>query len=278
MNILFIGDIVGRPGRELIRKGVRALAVKHEADLVIANAENAAAGFGITKDIGDTILEQGVDVMTSGNHIWDKREVLEYIGTEPRLLRPANYPAGVPGRGSYVARTGDGREVGVINVMGRVFMTPIDDPFAVVLREIDAIRHRTRVIIVDFHAEATSEKVAMGWHLDGKATLVVGTHTHVQTADERILPNGTAYMTDAGMTGPHDSIIGMERDPSLSRFLTGMPTKFEPASGNPRLNGVLVTADDKTGRATAVTRISYSDAEITALSKTSNEPAHAHQR
>jgi len=165
----------------------------------------------------------------------------------------------------------------VINVMGRVFMTPIDDPFAIVLREIEAIRHRTRVIIVDFHAEATSEKVAMGWHLDGKATLVVGTHTHVQTADERILPNGTAYMTDAGMTGPHDSIIGMEREPSLTRFLTGMPIKFEPATGNPRLNGVLVTADDKTGRATAVTRISYSDAELTALSKTT-EPAHAHQR
>lgn len=277
MNVLFIGDIVGRPGRELIRKGVRALAETHGADLVIANAENAAAGFGITKDIGDTLLELGVDVMTSGNHIWDKKEVLEYIAGEPRLLRPANYPVGVPGRGSYIARTGDGREVGVINVMGRVFMTPIDDPFAVVLREIEAIRHRTRVIIVDFHAEATSEKIAMGWHLDGKATLVVGTHTHVQTADERILPNGTAYITDAGMTGPHDSIIGMERDPSLARFLTGLPTKFEPAVGNPRLNGVLVTADDKTGRATAVTRISYSDAELTALSKTS-EPAHAHQR
>jgi metallophosphoesterase (TIGR00282 family) len=277
MNILFIGDIVGRPGRELIRKGVRALVEKHEADLVIANAENAAAGFGITRDIGETILEQGVDVMTSGNHIWDKKEVLEYIASEPRLLRPANYPAGVPGRGSYVARTGDGREVGVINVMGRVFMTPIDDPFAVVLREIEALRHRTRVIVVDFHAEATSEKVAMGWHLDGRATLVVGTHTHVQTADERILPNGTAYMTDAGMTGPHDSIIGMEREPSLARFLTGMPIKFEPASGNARLNGVVVTADDKTGRATAVTRISYSDADITALSKTT-EPAHAHQR
>jgi len=277
VRVLFIGDIVGRPGREMIRKGVRALAEKHAADLVIANAENSAAGFGITKDIGDTLLELGVDVMTSGNHIWDKKEVLDYIGTEPRLLRPANYPAGVPGRGSYIARTGDGREVGVINVMGRVFMTPIDDPFAVVLREIEAIRHRTRIIIVDFHAEATSEKVAMGWHLDGKATLVVGTHTHVQTADERILPNGTAYLTDAGMTGPHDSIIGMERDPSLARFLTGMPTKFEPATANPRLNGVLVTAEDKTGRATAVTRISYSDAELTALSKTT-EPAHAHQR
>jgi 2',3'-cyclic-nucleotide 2'-phosphodiesterase len=277
MNILFIGDIVGRPGREMIRKGVRGLVEKHSIDLVIANAENSAAGFGITKDIGDTLLELGVDVMTSGNHIWDKKEALEYIASEPRLLRPANYPAGVPGRGSYVARTGDGREVGVINVMGRVFMTPIDDPFAVVLREIESIRHRTRVIVVDFHAEATSEKVAMAWHLDGKVTLVVGTHTHVQTADERILPNGTACMTDAGMTGPHDSIIGMEREPSLARFLTGMPTKFEPATGNPRLNGVVVTADDKTGRATAITRISYSDAELTALSKTT-EPAHAHQR
>ena len=191
MNILFIGDIVGRPGRELIRKGLRGLVERHSVDLVIANAENSANGFGITKDIGDTLLELGVHVMTSGNHIWDKKEALDYIATEPRLLRPANYPAGVPGRGSYVAQTGDGRSVGVINVMGRVFMTPIDDPFAVVLREIEAIRHKTRVIVVDFHAEATSEKVAMGWHLDGKVTLVVGTHTHVQTADERILPNGT---------------------------------------------------------------------------------------
>src|SRR5687767_7961513 len=265
MNILFIGDIVGRPGRELIRKGVRALAEKHDADLVIANAENAAAGFGITKDIGDTLLELGVDVMTSGNHIWDKKEALEYIAGEPRLLRPANYPAGVPGRGSYVARTGDGREVGVINVMGRVFMTPIDDPFAVVLREIEAIRHKTRFIVVDFHAEATSEKVAMGWHLDGKVALVVGTHTHVQTADERILPNGTAYLTDAGMTGPHDSIIGMETEPSLARFLTAMPSRFEPATGNARLNGILVEADEKTGRALAVTRISCSEKELTEL-------------
>jgi len=277
MNILFIGDIIGRPGRELIRKGLSGLIAHHGIDLVIANAENAAAGFGVTKDIGDTLLEHGVNVMTSGNHIWAKKEVIEYIAAEPRLLRPANYPSGVPGRGSYVARTGDGRDVGVINVMGRVFMTPIDDPFTVVLREIEAMRHKTRLIIVDFHAEATSEKVAMGWHLDGKVTMVIGTHTHVQTADERILPNGTAYMTDAGMTGPHDSIIGMEREPSLARFLTGMPTKYEPATGNGRLNGAVVTADDKTGRATAITRISYSDAELTALSKAS-EPAHAHQR
>ena len=262
MTILFVGDIVGKPGRELIRKGLRALVDRHEVDLVIANAENSAAGFGVTREIGDTLLEYGVDVMTSGNHVWDKKEAIDYIAREPRLLRPANYPAGVPGRGSYVAQTGDGRAVGVINVMGRVFMLNIDDPFAIVLREIEAIRHRARVIIVDFHAEATSEKVAMGWYLDGKVTAVFGTHTHVQTADERILPNGTAYLTDAGMTGPHDSIIGMEREPSLARFLSAMPTKFEPATGNPRLNGVVVEADDKTGRATRVTRISYSEREL----------------
>ena len=203
--------------------------------------------------------------MTSGNHIWDKKEALDYIATEPRLLRPANYPAAVPGRGSYVAQTRDGRSVGVINVMGRVFMTPIDDPFAVVLREIEAIRHRVKVIFVDMHAEATSEKISMGWYLDGKVTAVVGTHTHVQTADERILPNGTAYLTDAGMTGPHDSIIGMEREPSLARFLTGLPSKFEPATGNPRLNGVVLEADDKSGRATKITRISYSAQELDGL-------------
>ena len=263
MNILFVGDILGRPGRELIRKGLRALVDRYGLDLVIANAENSAAGFGVTKEIGDTLLEWGVDVMTSGNHIWDKKEAIHYIASEPRLLRPANYPAGVPGRGTYVAQTGDGRAVGVINVMGRVFMLNIDDPFAVVLREIEKIRHQTRVIIVDFHAEATSEKVAMGWYLDGKVTAVIGTHTHVQTADERVLPNGTAYVTDAGMTGPHDSIIGMDKEASLARFLTGMPSKFEPATGNPRLNGMVIEADDKTGRATRITRISYSERELT---------------
>ena len=265
MNLLFIGDIVGRPGRDLVQKGLRTLVEHYDIDCTIANAENSAAGFGITRDIGDALLDWGVDVMTSGNHIWDKKEVLEYIGSQPRLLRPANYPAGVPGRGSYVVQTRDGRAVGVINVMGRVFMTPIDDPFAVVLREIDAIRHRTRVIFVDMHAEATSEKIAMGWHLDGKVTAVIGTHTHVQSADERILPNGTAYMTDAGMTGPHDSIIGMEREPSLARFLNGMPSKFEPASGNARLNGAVVEADDRTGRASRITRISYSAEELEQL-------------
>jgi metallophosphoesterase (TIGR00282 family) len=265
MKILFIGDIIGKPGRDLLQKGLRALVEHHRVDFVIANAENAAGGFGITKDVGDSILDLGVEVMTSGNHIWDKKEAIEYIAGEPRLLRPANYPAGVPGRGSYVAQSGDGRAVGVINVMGRVFMTPIDDPFAIVLREIEAMRHKTKLIVVDFHAEATSEKVAMGWHLDGRVTMVVGTHTHVQTADERILPGGTAYLTDAGMTGPHDSIIGMEREPALARFLTGMPSRFEPATGNPRLNGIVVDADDKTGRAVAVTRITYSAQDLVRL-------------
>ena len=265
MTILFIGDIVGRPGRDLVQKGLRALLEHYDVDVTIANAENAAAGFGLTRDIGETLLDWGVDVMTSGNHIWDKKEVLEYIAVEPRLLRPANYPAGVPGRGSCVAQTRDGRSVGVINVMGRVFMAPLDDPFAVALREIDAVRHRARIIVVDVHAEATSEKIAMGWHLDGRVTAVIGTHTHVQTADERVLPGGTAYLTDAGMTGPHDSIIGMEKEPSLARFLNGMPTKFEPASGNPRLNGAVIEADDKTGRATKITRISYSAEELDEL-------------
>src|ERR1700716_2501687 len=258
MRLLFIGDIVGRPGRELVRQGLRGLVEHHRIDFVIANAENAAAGFGITRDIGDQLLDWGVDVMTSGNHIWDKKEALDYIGTEPRLLRPANYPAGAPGNGRYVARAQNGQSVGVINVMGRVFMLNIDDPFAVVLREIEAMRQRARIIFVDFHAEATSEKIAMGWHLDGKVTAVGGTHTHVQTADERILPKGTAYLTDVGMTGPHDSIIGVDIQAALGRFLTALPARFETATENPRLNAVIVEADEQTGRATANERLSYS--------------------
>ena len=265
MRILFIGDIVGKPGRDLVRRGLPALVDQHHVDLVVANAENAAAGFGITREVGDQILGFGVDVMTSGNHIWDKREALDYIGVEPRLLRPANFPAGVPGNGSYLARTADGRTAGIINVMGRVFMTALDDPFAVVLREIDAMRQRTRVIFIDFHAEATSEKIAMGWHLDGKVAAVVGTHTHVQTADERILPRGTAYLTDVGMTGAHDSIIGVEIEPALGRFLNAMPAKFETATANPRLNAVVIDADERTGLAADVERLSYSLAELESL-------------
>ena len=266
MRILFIGDIVGRPGRDLVRHGLSALVEHHRADLVIANAENAAAGFGITREIGDQLLDWGVDVMTSGNHIWDKKEALDYIGAEPRLLRPLNYPAGVPGNGSYVARTRDGVTVGVINAMGRVFMLNIDDPFARVLEEIDALRQKTRIIFVDFHAEATSEKIAMGWHLDGKVTAVIGTHTHVQTADERILPKGTAYLTDVGMTGPHDSIIGVEIEAALGRFLNALPARFETATANPRLNAVVVEADERTGHATDIERLSYSLDELKDIS------------
>jgi metallophosphoesterase (TIGR00282 family) len=265
MRILFIGDVVGRPGRQLVKTGLAALISRYDVDLVIVNAENAAAGFGITREIGDELLELGVDVMTSGNHIWDKKEALDYIGTEPRLLRPANYPAGAPGNGSYVARARDGGTVGVINVMGRVFMLNIDDPFAVVLREIESMRQRARVVFVDFHAEATSEKAAMGWHLDGKVAAVIGTHTHVQTADERILPKGTAFLTDAGMTGPHDSIIGVEVEPALGKFLNALPARFETASANPRLNAVIVDADEKTGLAIGIERLSYSLEELTEL-------------
>jgi 2',3'-cyclic-nucleotide 2'-phosphodiesterase len=271
MRILFIGDIVGRPGRELVRRGLGGLVTFHAVDIVVANAENAAAGFGITREIGDQILGCGVDVMTSGNHIWDKKEAIDYIGAEPRLIRPANFPAGVPGNGSYLARAADGRTAGIVNVMGRVFMLNIDDPFAVVLKEIEAMRQRTRVIFVDFHAEATSEKIAMGWHLDGKVTAVIGTHTHVQTADERILPQGTAYLTDVGMTGPHDSVIGVEIAPALGRFLNAMPARFETATANPRLNAVLVEADEKTGLATDIERLSYSLDELIDLAGTTNE-------
>ncbi|HET9833354.1 MAG TPA: TIGR00282 family metallophosphoesterase [Vicinamibacterales bacterium] len=267
MRILFIGDIVGRPGRQLVKTGLAGLISRHAVDFVIANAENAAAGAGITREIGDELLDLGVEVMTSGNHVWDKREAFSYIGAEPRLLRPANYPSGAPGNGGYLARTRDGVSVGVINVMGRVFMTQLDDPFAVVQRELDALTQRTRIVFVDFHAEATSEKIAMGWHLDGKVTAVVGTHTHVQTADERILPKGTAYLTDVGMTGPHDSIIGVEVEPSLNRFLTGLPQRFEVASGNPRLNAVIIDADERTGRATDIERLSYSQDELTELAE-----------
>jgi metallophosphoesterase (TIGR00282 family) len=266
MRILFIGDIVGRPGRELVRRSLPALAEQHAIDLVVANAENAAAGFGITREIGDQILGWGVDVMTSGNHVWDKKEAVDYIGAEPRLLRPANFPAGVPGNGTYLARSARGVSVGVINVMGRVFMHPMDDPFAVVLQAIESLKPRARVLIVDFHAEATSEKIAKGWHLDGRVTAVIGTHTHVQTADERILPRGTAYLTDVGMTGPHDSIIGVQIEAALGRFLNAMPARFETATGNPRLNAVIVDADEKTGLATDIERLSYSLDEIEQLS------------
>jgi metallophosphoesterase (TIGR00282 family) len=265
MKILFIGDIVGKPGRSLIRQGVAALVDGHGIDMVVANVENAAGGRGITRDIGENMRDHGVDVMTTGNHVWAQREALDYIELEPRLLRPANYPAGAPGAGHVVANSRSGDPVAVINVMGRVFMAPLDNPFRVVQDEIAAVRGDARLIFVDFHAEATSEKIAMGWHLDGQVTAVVGTHTHVQSADDRILPGGTAYITDVGMTGPHDSVIGVDKQTVLNRFLTGMPGRFETASGDLRLNGVIVTADASTGRATAIERLSLTPADLEAL-------------
>lgn len=265
MKILFVGDIVGKPGREITRKALPLLVAHHGVDLVIANVENAAGGMGVTREVAEAIRDAGVHVMTSGNHIWDKKEALNYIELEPRLLRPANYPSGVPGNGRYIARSATGDAVGVINVMGRVFMNPLDNPFHVVGQEIAAVRDDANVIVVDFHAEATSEKLAMGWHLDGQVTAVLGTHTHVQTADERVLPQGTAYITDVGMTGPHDSIIGVQTQPALSRFLDGMPSRFDTATGYPRINGVIVTADAATGTAHGIERISLSTQDVEAL-------------
>lgn len=263
MKLLFIGDIVARPGRDLIRRHVRALAAHHSADLVIANGENAAGGAGITRDNTIEILGAGVDVITTGNHVWDKREALEFIGNEPKLIRPANYPAGTPGSGSYVATGRNGVKVGVINVMGRVLMNTLEDPFRAAEREVAGVKAAgAKVIFVDVHAEATSEKIALSYYLDGKVSAVVGTHTHVQTADERILPGGTACLTDVGMTGPHDGVIGIEKEAIIARFLTGLPARFESATGDPRLNGVLVSVDASTAKATAIERLSLSESEL----------------
>jgi 2',3'-cyclic-nucleotide 2'-phosphodiesterase len=263
MRLLFIGDIVARTGRDLVRRGVRRLVETHAIDCVIANGENAAGGAGITREIFDELLGAGIHVLTSGNHVWDKREALEFIKDQPRLVRPANYPPGTPGAGSYVLRDGPAGVVGVVNVMGRVFMAPLDDPFAVVKQQVALVREAgATVIVVDFHAEATSEKLAMGWHLDGEVTAVVGTHTHVQTADERILPRGTAYVTDVGMTGPHDGVIGMDRSGSVARFTTGLPWRFDSATGDPRLHAVVIDADSASGRATSIARLSLTPAEL----------------
>jgi metallophosphoesterase (TIGR00282 family) len=275
MRILFVGDIFGKPGREIARRAIPALVARESLDFVIANVENSASGFGVTGDIADAILGYGVDVMTTGNHVWDKKEVLDYIPRQAKLLRPGNFPPGTPGRGSYVGRTRTGEPVGVLNLMGRVFMSPLDDPFALALKEIEQLKAKARVIFVDFHAEATSEKKAMGWHLDGRVTAVAGTHTHVQTADERLLPKGTAYITDAGMTGPHDSIIGVTVDAALSRFVSGMPSKFEAATGGARLNAVIVTADPASGKATAIERVNLSLADVEALAEAHDASARS---
>jgi metallophosphoesterase (TIGR00282 family) len=254
MKILFIGDIVGRPGRRAVRELLPGIVEEHRIDFVIANCENAAAGLGVTADVLEELYGVGIDILTSGNHIWDKKEVMEIADDCERLLRPANYPDGAPGQGSLVMLTRGGVDIGVINLAGRVFMHPLDCPFRTADREIDKMKKKARTILVDMHAEATSEKIAMGWYLEGRVTAVLGTHTHVQTADERILPGGTAYITDVGMTGPFDSVIGIRKEAILKRFLLQIPVKFDVAKRDIRLQGVIVeVAPD--GRAHCVERL-----------------------
>jgi len=255
MNVLFIGDIVGKAGRRALRHILPALAQRLRTDLVIANVENAAGGVGITESVGREILSVGVDVMTSGNHIWDKKEVLSYIPKEDRLLRPANYPEGAPGSGCLTININRQLKVSVLNLSGRVFMPSIDCPFRTADRLLPSLKEDSGIVIVDFHAEATSEKLAMGWFLDGRVSAVIGTHTHVQTADERILPGGTAYITDVGMTGPVNSIIGVKKESVISKFLSQIPTKFEPATGETVLCAVVLDIDNETGLANSIQRI-----------------------
>jgi hypothetical protein len=253
MRILFVGDIVGRPGRRILTERLDAIVSARKPDLVIANCENAAAGFGVTPDLADSLLEANVHVLTSGNHIWDKRAIFDYFPTQPRLLRPANYP-NAPGKGLYVGSTPDGVRYAVLNLQGRTYLPAIECPFRTVDAMLASLDSDVRVRFVDFHAEVTSEKIAFGWYVDGRVSAMVGTHTHVPTADERILPGGTAYITDVGMTGPHDSVIGMDKEGSLRRFLTGLPARFEPALNDVRLNAVIVDVDETTGRALSIER------------------------
>ncbi|MEN6623464.1 MAG: TIGR00282 family metallophosphoesterase [Smithella sp.] len=256
MKILFIGDIVGKPGRRAVKELLPKLVGDRQIDLVIANCENAAAGFGVTRDVVEELYDSHIDVMTSGNHIWDKKEVMEFIGDYETLLRPANYPPAVPGSGALIMPTASGEYVGVLNLLGRVFMQPMDCPFATAKNEIARLHEKTKVIIVDIHAEATSEKKALGWYLDGEVSAVLGTHTHVQTADDEILPKGTAYMSDVGMTGPFDSVIGVKKDVVIKKFLTSVPYRFETAKGDVRLQAVLLDIDSATGKANSIERIS----------------------
>jgi hypothetical protein len=261
MNILFVGDIFGSAGRKIVREHIGHLREANNVDLTIINAENAAGGFGLTPQIAEDLFDLGGDVLTTGNHVWDKRELIDYLNSAPsgsqdrprRVLRPANLQPGLPGYGVYEGTTEGGVDYAVVDLMGRVFMSSTNDPFHAVNDLLAGIR--AKVIVVDFHAEATSEKVAMGWHLDGRVTAVFGTHTHVPTADQRILPNGTAYQTDVGMSGPYDSVIGVQKEMVLHKFLTGMPSKFEAAKGNPKMCAALVTCDPLTGRASAIQRI-----------------------
>ena len=259
MKVLCIGDVMGEPGRRTLARMVPRLVAQRQIDAVIANGENVAGGFGITRELAEELFETGVSVITTGNHAWDKKEAVEYFSREPRLLRPGNYPPGVPGNGSVVFETASGERLAVLQLMGRVYMPTLDCPFQAAKRELSRLKRETSAIVVDMHAETTSEKMAMGHFLDGEVTAVVGTHTHVQTADEQILPKGTAYITDIGMTGPLHSVIGAKKELAIEKFLTGMPKRFEVASGPSVFCAVLLELDVRLGKAVAFERIRQID-------------------
>ena len=255
MNVLFIGDIMGEPGRRVILKHLSKVIQEHQIDVVIGNGENAAGGFGITQEVAEDLFDLGLSVITLGNHAWDKREALEYLQKEQRVIRPANYPDGVPGKGTCVVETIHGERLGILQLMGRVFMPMVDCPFRVAERELAQLTTQTHCILVDMHAETTSEKMAMGYFLDGKVSAVLGTHTHVQTADEQILPQGTGYLTDVGMTGPVQSVIGMKPNLVIQKFLTQLPKRFEVATGPSVLSAAVLSLNYSTGKTTHITRL-----------------------
>jgi metallophosphoesterase (TIGR00282 family) len=261
LKILFIADVIGSPGRDVIQAVLPDLKRRTGANLTIVNAENSAGGFGVTRDSAADLFKAGADVITGGNHLWDRREGAAYIVDEPRLVRPANMPPGTPGQGWAVFKASDGTPVGVVNLLGRVFMKEVDDPFRAADQAVEALRGKCRAVLVDFHAETSAEKMALGWHLDGRVSAVIGTHTHVQTADERVLPRGTAFLGDAGMTGGFDSVIGMDREAALRRFLTLRPERLTPAPGDLRVNGALIEVDPATGNAVSITRIQIAHGE-----------------
>jgi 2',3'-cyclic-nucleotide 2'-phosphodiesterase len=256
MKILFVGDVVGRPGRRAVQLLVPLLRLQHGLGLVVANGENAAGGAGITLETARELLEAGVNVLTTGDHFWDQKEIMDTAEDEPRLLRPLNYPPGAPGRGSFLLERDGFPPVGVLNLQGRTFMPIGENPFIAAREEVARLRERARIIVVDIHAEATSEKIALARMLDGQVSAVLGTHTHVQTADEQIFPGGTAFLCDAGFTGPHESVLGREIEPVIRRFLTNLPQRFEVATERVLLQGAIITVDDATGRAQAIQRIS----------------------
>ncbi len=259
MKVLCIGDIMGEPGRRAVARAMPRVVARHQVDIVIGNGENAAGGFGITQELAEELFDLGLSVITTGNHAWDKKEAVGYFAREPRLLRPANYPPGVPGQGATIVETAGGERLAVLQLMGRAYMPMIDCPFQSAKRELTGLKQETSAVIVEMHAEATSEKMAMGHYLDGDVTAVVGTHTHVQTADDQILPKGTAYITDIGMTGPLHSVIGVKKEMAIEKFLTGMPRRFEVASGPSVFCAVLLELDARLGKAIAFERIRLID-------------------